>query len=84
MICNEKSIGSPWFSTNPQIMTLCTYKQGHTQLIYSTELTTEYVFEYFGGIARLLSPECGISCKTYQHHLETRAENVRDRVEIDQ
>jgi len=24
MICKEKSIGLPWFSTNPQIMTLCT------------------------------------------------------------
>jgi len=56
MICNEKSIGLPLLSTNPQIITLCTYKQGHTQLIYSAELTTEHVFEYFGRIARLLSP----------------------------
>jgi len=24
LICKEKSIGLPWFSTNPQIMTLCT------------------------------------------------------------
>jgi len=55
LICNVKSIGLIWFSSNPQIMTLCTYKQGHTQLIYSTELKTEYVFEYFWGIARLLS-----------------------------
>jgi len=32
-------------------------KQGRTQLIYSTELATEHVFENFGrGIARLLSP----------------------------
>jgi len=32
-------------------------KQGHTQLIYSAEPTTEeQVFENFGGIARLLSP----------------------------
>jgi len=32
-------------------------KQGRTQLIYSTELTTEDVFENFGGgIAQLLSP----------------------------
>ena len=31
-------------------------KQGRTQLMYSTDLTTEHVFENFGGIARLLSP----------------------------
>jgi len=30
--------------------------QGRTQLIYSTEVTTEHVFENFGGVARLLSP----------------------------
>jgi len=24
MICEEKRIGLPWFSTNPQIMPLCT------------------------------------------------------------
>ena len=26
MICKETSIGLPWFSTNPQIMTLCTWQ----------------------------------------------------------
>jgi len=31
-------------------------KQGRTQLIHSTELTAEHIFEIFGGIARLLSP----------------------------
>jgi len=31
-------------------------KQGSTQLIYSTELKTEDVFENFEGFARLLSP----------------------------
>jgi len=36
-------------------------KQGRTQLIYSTKLTTEHVFKNFGGITRLLSPDCGIS-----------------------
>jgi len=41
-------------STNDDFILLS--KQGHTQLIYSTELTTEHVYEYFGGIARLLSP----------------------------
>ena len=29
-------------------------------------------------------PDCRISCRTCQHHLETRPENVRDRVESDQ
>jgi len=32
-------------------------KQGCTQLIYSTE----HVFENFEGLARLLSPDCGMS-----------------------
>jgi len=37
-------------------------KQGRTQLIYSTELTTEHVLKISGeGIAWLLSPGCGIS-----------------------
>ena len=31
-------------------------KQGRTQLIYSTEVTTEHVSENVGGIVRLLSP----------------------------
>jgi len=32
-------------------------EQGRTQLIYSTEITTQHVFENFrGGIARLISP----------------------------
>jgi len=36
-------------------------KQGLSQLIYLTELTTEHVFENFQGLARLLSPDCGMS-----------------------
>jgi len=31
-------------------------KQRRTELIYSTELTTEHDFENFGGDCRLLSP----------------------------
>jgi len=40
-------MGLPWFSTKSQIMTLLS-KQGRSQLIYSTELATEHVFENFG------------------------------------
>ena len=37
-------------------------KQGRTQLIHSTELTTEHVFENFGGEFPAFSPpDCGIS-----------------------
>jgi len=37
-------------------------KQGRTQLIYSTELTTEHVFENFGGKLHSCSPpDCRIS-----------------------
>ena len=44
-------------------------KQGRTQLMYSTQLTTEHVFENFGGncpVALPLIP--GSACKTCQHH----------------
>jgi len=37
-------------------------KQGRTQLIYSTELTTEHDFENFGeGLPACSPPNCGIS-----------------------
>ena len=36
-------------------------KQGRTQLIYSTELTTEHVFETFGELRGWSSPDCKIS-----------------------
>jgi len=36
-------------------------KQGRSQLIFSTELTTEHAFENFQGLARLLSPDCWMS-----------------------
>ena len=45
-------------------------KQGRTQLIYSTELTTEHVFENFEGELPGCFPlDCGIS-KTCQYNLE--------------
>jgi len=37
-------------------------KQGRTQMVYSTELTTEHVFEKFGGeMSSSSPPDCGIS-----------------------
>jgi len=37
-------------------------KQGRTQLIYSTKLTTEHVFEIFGGgLPGCSPPDCGTS-----------------------
>ena len=51
-------------------------KQGRTQLIYSTELTTEHVFENFKGELPGWSPLiAGSAC---QHHLQTRAANLWD------
>jgi len=44
------------FNENKNYDFILLSKQGRTQLIYSTELTTEHVFENFGGVARLLSP----------------------------
>jgi len=37
-------------------------KQGRTQLVYSSELTTEHIFAKFGGeLPSCSPPDCGIS-----------------------
>ena len=60
-------------------------KQGRTQLIYSTELTTEHVFENFWGLRPVALPLiAGSAGKTCQHHLETRTAKVWDLVQSDQ
>jgi len=61
-------------------------KQGRTQLIYSTELTTEDVFETFaGGDCPVALPLIVVSAsKTCQHNLETSAAKVWDLVHSDQ
>jgi len=51
-------------------------KQGRTQLIYSTELTTEYVFEYFGGncpvaLPLIVGTDAGLASITYKQELQT-------------
>jgi len=64
MICKERRIGLPWFSTKTQIMTLfyLASRADRTQLIYSTKLTTEHVFEHFGGeLPGCSPPDCGMS-----------------------
>jgi len=48
MICKERSSGLPWFNENTIYDFILLSKQGRTQLIYSTELTTEHLFENFG------------------------------------
>jgi len=60
-------------------------KQDRTQLIYSTELTTEHVSENFrGGCPVALPLLAGSASKTCQHHLETRAAELWDLVQCDQ
>jgi len=49
------------FNENTNYDFILLSKQGRTQLIYSTELTTEHVSENFGGVARLFSPHFAIS-----------------------
>jgi len=44
------------FNENTNYDFLLLSKQGRTQLIYSTELTTQHVFEFFWGDCWLLSP----------------------------
>jgi len=55
-------------------------KHGRTQLIYSTELTTEHVFDNIRGDC-LVAASASKNC---QHHLETRTANVWDLVQSDQ
>jgi len=60
-------------------------KQGRTQLIYSTEVTTDHFFENFGGDYPVAIPLIAVSTgKTCQHHVETRAAKVWDLVQSDQ
>jgi len=76
MICKERSIGLPWFSTKLQIMTLfyLASRAARTQLMYSTELTTEHVFEYFGGeLPGCSPPDWGISYKGLSASLKKKS-----------
>ena len=60
-------------------------KQGCTQLVYSTELTTEHVSENSGRDCPVALPLIAISAnKTCQHHLETRAAKVWEVVQTGQ
>jgi len=86
MICKEKRIGLPWFSTNPQIMTLFSLlsKQGrHPADIFNWTNNWTCLWIFRGELPHCSPPDCGISCRTCQHHLETRASNVWDRVQSD-
>ena len=50
-----------------------------TQLIYSTELTTEHVFENFGGeLPGCSPPDCGSASKTCHYHLEQWFSNLHE------
>jgi len=61
------------FNENTNYDFILLSKQERTQLIYSTELTTEHVFENFGGDCPVALPLIAVSAsKTCQHHLETR------------
>jgi len=54
-------------------------------MIYSTEPTTEHVFENVGGDCPAALPLiAGSASNTCQHHLETRAVNIWVLVQSDQ
>jgi len=73
------------FNENTNYDFILLSKQSRTQLIYSTELTTEHVFENFGGDYPVALPLIAVSTsKICQHHLETRAAKVWDLIQIDQ
>jgi len=62
---------------NYDFILLC--KQGRTQLIYSTGLITEHIFEIFGRIARLLSPNCGISWQDLSASQELQTSGISSK-----
>jgi len=71
MIGKERSIGLPWFNETTNYDFILLSKQGRTQLIYSTELTTEHVFENFEGELPVCSHlVAGSATKARQYHLE--------------
>jgi len=73
------------FNENTNYDFILLSKQGHTQLIYSTELKIEHVFENFGGDCPVALPLIAVSAsKTCQHHLEARAAKVWDLVQSNQ
>jgi len=54
-------------------------KQGRTQLIYSTKLTTEHVFENLGVNCPVVLPLiAGSASKTCQYHLEQWFSNFHE------
>jgi len=72
MICKERSIGFPWFQQNTNYDFILLSNQGRTQLIHSTQPTSEHVFENFGGgLPGCSPPNCGIS----QHDLSASLRN---------
>jgi len=57
MICKERSIGLPWFSTKTQIMTLFCLASRHAPSWYiQLNQQLSMFLKISGGIARLLSP----------------------------
>ena len=73
------------FNENTDYDFIVPSKQGRTQLIYSTELKIEHVFENFRGDCPVDLPLTAVSAsKSCQHHLETRAAKVWDLVQSDQ
>ena len=72
------------FNENTNYDFILLSKQGRTQLIYSTELTTEHVCENFWGDFPVAIPLiAGSASKTCEHHLETRAAKVWDLVQTE-
>jgi len=84
MICKERGMRLPWFSTKSQIMTLRS-KQGRSQLIYSTELKLNMFLKVSGRNCTVALPLIArLANKACQHHLETGAANVWDLIQSDQ
>jgi len=90
MICKERHGIAMVFDEITNYDFTLLRKQGRSQLIYSTELTTEHVFENFehvfekGNCPVALHLIARSANKTCQNSLETGAANVWDLVQSDQ
>ena len=81
----KKALDCHGFQRNHKLWLHLLSKQDRTRLIYSTELTTEHVFENVeGNCAVAPSLIAGSAGKTCEHHIETKAVNVWDLVQSDQ
>jgi len=80
MIFKEKSIALSWFSTKQKLLLFTWQARPHPADMFNWTC----FWKFWEELPDCSPPNCGISCRTCQHRLETRAANVWDLVQSDQ